>query len=237
LLALLTAQTTIAMQPGQGPCEPHFPDGGNPAIKTVVFPPSSRREYHHQDSTKPANLFQQNQPHRFDKTGQLNVHRSTRCLVQTPLQPSLRKTDSFTDAASGAGGGDWILPQHLLPGERVAAVALVSRCPQQAQALLDELAARLHKNAIHTSPIAYLRGLVQRAMAGAFVPELAAGIAAARQQQAEVARAREQREADVQRIAAEQATPEYQAQAAARRVQVRQMLDAMRVRQQPRKVS
>ena len=41
----------------------------------------------------------------------------------------------------------------------------------QAQALLDELAGRLQANAVRSSPVGYLRGLIARADAGTFLPE------------------------------------------------------------------
>ncbi len=230
LLALLTGQTIGAKQHGQGRSAVDFPGGGIPTIKKVGIPPSSRWDYCQQDSIKPAYQFQQNPPISFDNTSKINVHRSTRCLVQTPLPTPAHKAKGRTDAAAGPGGGDLILPRKLLLEERVAAAALVSRCPAHAQALLDELDARLQKNSIHTSPIAYLRGMVQRAQAGDFVPELAAGVSAARRRQAEAVLAREQRESEVQRRTAEEATPQFQQKVAERRVQVKQMLDAMHAR-------
>jgi hypothetical protein len=55
-----------------------------------------------------------------------------------------------------------------------------------AQQLLDELAARIRANVIQTTPLAYLRGLITRARAGAFTPEGALQIAAHRQRRIEV---------------------------------------------------
>lgn len=213
-----------------------FPDGGIHATKPDTIPPSSVRDCRHPDSTKPPNQFRQKRHNSFDKSAPLNVHSSTGCLVQTPLQPPPQST-RLADAVDAASGGELILPPQLLPDERQAAAVLVGRCPHQAQSLLDELAARLERRSIHTSPLAYLRGLVQRAVAGSFVPELAAGVAAARRRQAEIIQLRVQRESDAQRLRDAQDSPEYQDQVAARRAQVRQMLDAMRARQSPRKTS
>ncbi len=50
-----------------------------------------------------------------------------------------------------------------------------------AQQLLDELSGRLAVNAIRLSPLAYLRGLVKRARAGEFTPEVAFQVEKARQ--------------------------------------------------------
>lgn len=41
----------------------------------------------------------------------------------------------------------------------------------RAQQLLDELAARIRAKVIQTTPLAYPRGLITRARAGAFTPE------------------------------------------------------------------
>ena len=115
----------------------------------------------------------------------------------------------------------------MLPEERAAALLLVQRCADQAQELLDELSARLRAKAVHTSPVAYLRGLVRRAIAGEFVPELGQRVAAARRTQREELILRQRREAEEQRVAVERATQEYQAKVAARRQEIRRMLDAM----------
>ena len=125
-----------------------------------------------------------------------------------------------------------IFPDTLLPEERASARILLHRCADQAQALLDELSARMQAKAVHTSPIAYLRGLVRRAIAGEFVPELGQRIAAARRSRQEELILRQQREAEEQRLAAERTTPEYQAKITARREEIRRMLDAMQAGRQ-----
>ena len=134
-----------------------------------------------------------------------------------------------------SGGGDLIFPESLLPDERASALVLIRRCPEQAQALLDELSARMQAKAVHTSPIAYLRGLVKRAIAGEFVPELGQRVAATRRRRQEERLERQQREAEEQRLAAERATPEYQARAAVRREEIRRMLDVLRPGRPPGK--
>jgi hypothetical protein len=99
--------------------------------------------------------------------------------------------------------------------------------------LLDELSARMQAKAIHTGPIAYLRGLVRRASSGDFVPELGQRVAAARRRREEEMIQRQQREAEERRLAAERATPEYQARVAARREEIRRLLDGMRPKRSP----
>lgn len=130
-----------------------------------------------------------------------------------------------------ARGGVLIFPQSLLPEERIAAEALVMRCPHLAQAMLDELAGRMKVHAVRMSPISYLRGILKRAQAGEFVPEVGVRIAAARLRHQEEAALRQQEEAERERLDAERGSPEHQAKAAKRRAEVREMLDAMKKRQ------
>lgn len=133
--------------------------------------------------------------------------------------------------------GDLVFPEGLLQEERAAALLLLGNHTAQAQALLDELGARMQAGSVHTGPIAYLRGLVRRAEVGTFVPELGQRVAAARQRlRDEVAQRRQQAE-EAQRQAAERATPEYRAREALRRARLREMLEAMRSGQKPHKES
>ena len=125
-----------------------------------------------------------------------------------------------------ARGGDLVFPEELLPEERAAARLLVEGWGEEAQTLLDELSGRLQSKSVRVSPLAYLRGLVTRARAGTFVPELAPRVAAARRRHADERRLREQRDVEEVRLAAERATPEYHARVAARRDEIRRLLDA-----------
>ena len=184
---------------------------------------SSLRESHILVSPKAPNQFRRNRHDSFAESAKSYVQRSTR----TSVQP-LHAPEECVEPAALHCGGDLILPEKLSPEERAAALLLVQSCAHFAQALLDELCARLETHAVHTSPIAYLRGMVRRAQAGAFVPELGLRIAAARRRRQEEIVLREQREAEAQRLAAESATPEHQEKVAARKAQIRQMLDAMR---------
>ena len=132
---------------------------------------------------------------------------------------------------SDSRGGELSFPEALQPEERAAARLLVERCGDQAQALLDELSARMQTHAVRT-PIAYLRGLVARASAGTFVPEAGLRVAVARRRRKEEAVGRQQREAEDQRLAAEWGTPEHQAKRSARRAEIRQWLDSVKPRRQ-----
>ena len=191
------------------------------------------RDSHNHVSTKAPNQFRQNRHPSFDKSAKLSKQGSTRVLVQQPPTGDAIADEGWPQSR----GGDLILPEGLLPEERAAALLLLKPCAQEAQALLDELSARMQARAVHTSPLAYLRGLVRRAQVGEFVPELGQRVAAARRRQAEELILRQQREAEEQRLAAECVTPERQARLAARRAEMRQIADAMQAGRPPEKRS
>lgn len=229
LLALLAG---VERASRHGVPVPSTPDGGFPADRLPPNGESRLRESHLLVSPKAPKQFHQIRHHSSAESANLHIQGSTSGSVQ-PLHAGHPRPRQ--DGARS--GGDLIFPESLLPEERVAALLLVQRCADQAQALLDELGARLQAKAVHTSPIAYLRGLVRRAIAGQFVPELGLRIAAARRRHHEELILRQQREAEERRLAAERATPEYQAKVAARRAEIRQMLDAMHAGRQRGKPS
>ena len=154
-------------------------------IKDARFVESSLRDSHNLVSTKPPPQIRQNRPHSFDKTAIPYIEVITRCELQTPLPHRSDFEDARARNTEGCGGGDLIFPAGLKPEEQTVAAALVSRCPDQAQALLDELAARMQAHAVTVSSLAYLRGLVARALAGTFSPEAGLRIAAVRRQASE----------------------------------------------------
>ena len=82
-----------------------------------------------------------------------------------------------------SGGCELVFPKSLSHGEiEEARRKLTGLSDGLAQQLLDELSARVESGAVHHSPLAYLRGLVKRAITGNFTPETGIAIAAARQQ-------------------------------------------------------
>jgi hypothetical protein len=181
-----------------------------------------RRDSHLLDTPKAPHQFHQKRHHSSAESAEIYIQRSTGVLVQP-----LRHGETGSEAVDSRSGGDLIFPRQLLPEECAAARALVQNCADQAQPLLDELAARLQANAVRTSPLAYLRGMVARARVGQFVPELGTQIAAARRRNHEDAVLRQEREAESRRLAAERATPEYQAKVAARRAEMQALLTSM----------
>jgi hypothetical protein len=212
---------------------PFSPECGVATINSRQKGETSMRDSHIHVLPKAPKLIRQKRHHCFDESANLHIQGSTRGLVQ---QPPTRETIANA-GPSQRRGGDLILPESLLPEERAAALLLLKPCAQQAQALLDELSARMQAGAVHTSPLAYLRGLVRRAQAGEFVPELGQRVAAVRRRHEEELILRQQRELEQQRLAAECATPERQAKLASRRAEMRQIADAMQAGRPPEKRS
>jgi hypothetical protein len=189
----------------------------------------TRMRYSHSlVSTKPPGLIRQNRHQCFDETAIFHKEQST----GESLQPQNTAPAAAGDVASVAvvGGGEaLIFPDRLLPQERDAAQRLLSRAIGPHQVLLDELAGRLQTERIR-SPIAYLCGLIERAARGQFVPELASRIAAERDRNYREAMARSTQQAEERRLAAERATPDYQARERERKQRIGELLSDMRCR-------
>lgn len=200
---------------------------GFPANRFAQFGETGLREPSVLVSPKAPNQFRQNRDHSSAESATSHISSSTEVLVQ-PTAAENEPVDSGDTLSPHSG--DLIFPDGLTPEEKGTASALVLRCPTLAQSLLDELSARIRSNAVKTSPVAYLRGMVTRALAGSFVPELGLGIAAARRKRGEEAIARAQRDAEERRLAVERASPEYQLKVAEHRAKIRELLDAKRTR-------
>ena len=102
--------------------------------------------------------------------------------------------------------------------------------PEKQQELLDELAGRLRVQGVRGSPVAYLRGLIARALAGTFIAEVGSAVAAQRRNRRMAAEQRAAREAEERRQAIERATPEYQERIRAHREKLSQLRDDMKRR-------
>ena len=179
-------------------------------------------------STKPPSQIRQNRHHSFDKSAiPLYIHKSTSELVQP--QNTAREANAPVVQAGG-GAGDLIFPEEMLLPEREAARQLLQDSGEQAQALLDELAGRLQAHAVRSSPVGYLRGLIARAEAGTFLPELGPRIASERRQRQLAAEQRRASEAQERRHEAERTTPEYQARVRTQREKLSQLRDDMKQR-------
>jgi len=176
-------------------------------------------------SPKTPSLIHPIRHHCVDECATSHIEHSTCGSVQQP-----QSTSRAANLPGLTGGGDLIFPDRMLPEECAAARLLLRQSAEQAQVLLDELAGRLQTNGVRSSPLAYLRGLINRAAAGSFVPELAPRIAAERRQRQVAAEQRREREAEEQRLEAERATPEYQARARAQRERLSRLLVDMKQR-------
>ena len=221
LLALLTDDASAARSLGSRIAEPDrgvAADKGSPNVESRLRQPRSLV------SPKPPDQFRPIRQHGSAESAVLLMNHST----GESLQP--QNTASSANPPDTEAGGELIFPEQMLPDERQAARLLLRRCGDQAQCLLDELAGRLQVRGVRLSPVAYLRGLIARAAAGSFVPELGPRVAAEREQRQKEALRRREREAEEQRLAAERATPEYQAKALAQRQKVRQMIDELKAR-------
>ena len=83
-----------------------------------------------------------------------------------------------------SGSTDYIFPKQLTSQERdIAKPQLDVIDSALAQAVLDELAARLNANKVTGAPLSYLRSLITRANTGQFMPEAGIRVAAAREQE------------------------------------------------------
>ena len=147
-------------------------------------------------SPKQPFLIHPTRHHCVDESATPLIEHSTCESVQQPQSTSREaNAPSLT-----AGGGDLIFPDRMLPEECAAARLLLRQSGEQAQVLLDELAGRLQTNGVRSTPVAYLRGLINRAAAGSFVPELAPRIAAERRQRQKAAEQRREREIEERRL-------------------------------------
>ncbi|HYN53513.1 MAG TPA: hypothetical protein VES38_02265 [Methylotenera sp.] len=82
-----------------------------------------------------------------------------------------------------SGSTDYIFPKQLTSQEREIAKSQLDVIDSAlAQAVLDELAARLNANKVTGAPLSYLRSLITRANTGQFMPEAGIRVAAAREQ-------------------------------------------------------
>jgi hypothetical protein len=223
LLALLTDDVSAARRLGSPTVDA---DRGVAADKASPNVESRLRQHHSLVLPKPPNQFCPIRQHSSAESAILLMKHSTSESIQPPQHTA--SPASLPDTL--AVGGELIFPEQMLPDERQAARLLLRRCGDQAQCLLDELAGRLQVRGVRLSPVAYLRGLIARAAAGSFVPELGPRVAAEREQRQKDAIRRREHEAEEQRLAAERATPEYQAKALAQRQKVRQMIGELKAR-------
>lgn len=221
LLARLTEDAASVTQCEAPVVEPDCgvaPDRRSPNGET------SLREHRSLVRPKAPPLFHPNRHHCFAESAVSHMDHST----SEPLQA--QHTAHEASAADQGGGGGLIFPEQMLPAERQAARLLLRGRGEQAQCLLDELAARLELRAVRVGAVAYLRGLIARAAAGTFVAELGPRVAAERRRRQDEARQRSAWDAEAQRLAVERATPQYQARIRLERNRLREIVDGLKAR-------
>ena len=177
LLRILAAPMPLPMgpeTPSTGPA--HFGESGMWESRSLVLPKAPKQ-------------ICRNRRHRFAESAAPNIRitRTTTTTTTPPRHESSKPpryesgTPRYESTAGGArevgqSNAALVLPAGLTSDESTAILRLVAPWPAQAQALLDELDARLRAGAVRTNPVSYLHGMVKRAAEGRFVPE--AGLAA-----------------------------------------------------------
>ncbi len=180
--------------------------------------------------TKPPRQLSENRPASYDETAELLKKQITNYRVQPPPEDL---GDRKTACAQGGGREDLIFPPGLDPGQRSAAREVLRDCTDVAQALLDELSARLQAKEIRRSPIGYLRALVQRYLNGNFTPELGARLSRARQRRADEESARQSTLDTIATRRRESGTAEHAARVAKQRAALGQLMEQIRRRPAP----
>lgn len=116
--------------------------------------------------------------------------------INTPYLPPHKRVEGEMVAFQGKEKPDCssnpatlIFPEGLLPQEKQAAITILAGS-HDPQLLLDELAGQMVDGHV-TKALGYLRALRQKQLSGAFQPECAYKVAAARQRKAELLKQRE----------------------------------------------
>ncbi|NOU25388.1 MAG: hypothetical protein HOO90_07615 [Methylotenera sp.] len=113
-----------------------------------------------------------------------SIGESTPKVLQLEGSANIRPLLQDNEVAKNPSGStDYIFPKQLTSQEReIAKPQLEVIDSALAQAVLDELAARLNANKVTGAPLSYLRSLITRANTGQFLPEAGVRVAAAREQ-------------------------------------------------------
>jgi hypothetical protein len=115
-------------------------------------------------------------------------------LITTTTYETEKNLITTTTTTEGSGGNvELIYPKEILSDEYKQADKLVQPLPLVlAQQVLDEWAGIIAANAIRSSKLGCLRGLVGRAQEGNFTPEKGLSIKAARKRQQQITSVQEQ---------------------------------------------
>jgi hypothetical protein len=106
----------------------------------------------------------------------------------------INNNDSLTTTTHRSGSdSEFIFPKEILKEEHTQAASLIkSLSPKLAQQILDEWAGIIAANAIRSSRLGCLRGIINQAKIGKFTPEKGLRIAADRKRQQQQACIQEQ---------------------------------------------
>lgn len=108
---------------------------------------------------------------------------TTEPLINQKPPQLLNIAQREANGACGSSDVDFIFPKQLTSKEREIANSQLNAIDSAlAQAVLDELAARLNANKVTGAPLSYLRSLITRAKTGQFIPEAGIRVASAREQ-------------------------------------------------------
>ena len=125
----------------------------------------------------------------FGKSATKGLQQQGSAIKEPPLphlsEQKAAETQSSSKNASDSSGNnsEFFYPKQLTLKERkLAKFQLTSISTEISQEILDELASRLNSNSIKSSPISYLRSLINRAKSGQFTPEAGVRVALAREQ-------------------------------------------------------
>jgi hypothetical protein len=181
---------------------------------------------------KPPTLIDRKRRHCFAESAAPYKENTTGVSLQPPgampvTSPAVDRAAQKQDLSQGGVGVSLVFAEQLLPAEREVALRLLTDSPIPPQLLLDELAGRMQAGAVR-SPLAYLRGLVQRAHTGTFVPELAVRVAAERQRLSQVEDSGRRKARQAMERSALQSSPEYRARVQAGIDQARALLAEMK---------
>ncbi len=114
----------------------------------------------------------------------LSNHHTKEPIDQVTTTTTTTSTERAKREGSECGGTGLSFPNSLSQKEVAAAKRKLDGLPNVlAQQLIDELAGQLQAKTIRGSPLAYLRGLINRAKAGEFTPEVGVAVAEARGRQ------------------------------------------------------
>jgi hypothetical protein len=180
--------------------------------------------------TKPPSQLSGNVPTSYDETAELLKKRIKNYRIEPPPEDP---RDRKTAREEGGRREDLIFPPGLDPEQRMAARRMLSACAEVAQAMLDELAARLKAREIRRSPIGYLRALVERYRNGSFTPKLGGQIAHARQRRIDALSTRRQALDGIEPTRREQGTSQHRERIAQNRAAIGQLIQQIRRRPRP----